>query len=757
MVEFHLQRVELLRWVVLSGIVLVQAVPVAAQFERAIVHVGNAAEELLPVGAERRGERMVVHRRSSGDSSRSGVSDEEFSTCEPTTTPLVLPSGYEVSLCYEKPDGTVGEGRGGLWMSREAGLLWFFDRDNVEVLVKVLDGCAINNHHWVFTAPVTDLGFNLHVTDSEGRRWTHRNPRGVAKARIDTSAFVCGASVSAAAEDVDHYQYDDGDNEGGFGANAWYAVQLAQRFRLRGDGRLRYIEACFLRVEADPHPLFRWRFDVHADDDGFPGESLLDPLDPWWKETSLPKEDPDLANPGAAPGFCDRYTDREVQLPGGDVWVSVYYYGNKGLEEQNLPGGDSPPGTQKGVQVDFHGVGETVIAGRGWQESSEEVADWEILGPPSDVMALAVRIGVDHTADGDDPDDGDGDDPDDGDGDGDDPDDGDGDGDDPDDGDGEEPDDGIKVEPGPPEHYQHDDDTFEDGYSASSAYAVQVAQRFQTTQAGEIAYLEACWQKSETDTGVSLGHIVQFELHADDNGRPGESLLGRPIPQAVLLSADHPTVTCRSTTEDDFREYLQNLAPLDEGEPIWVSVIWYGEEGLLSAERPKLLAVDTNGPADAAVMSRELDGFLNPVDGWGRFEAPGTRAVGIRMGLDGGPPQKGEYTECFPTSESLVFDGGYKVSMCYETTTGELGSARAGLFATAESGLLWFFNPDNAEVLVKVLNGCAYNGHRWIFLAPVTDVAFNLYVTDSEGRSWTHRNRQGENATKADTSAFRCN
>ena len=132
MAEVHLQlRVELLRWVALFGVGLVQAVPVAAQFERAIVHVGNAAEELLPVGAE------------------------EFSTCEPSTTPLVFPSGYEVSLCYEKPDGTLGEGRGGLWMSREAGLLWFFDRDNVEVLVKVLDGCAINNHHWVFTAPVT--------------------------------------------------------------------------------------------------------------------------------------------------------------------------------------------------------------------------------------------------------------------------------------------------------------------------------------------------------------------------------------------------------------------------------------------------------------------------------------------------------------------------------------------------------------------------------------------------------------------------
>ena len=62
----------------------------------------------------------------------------------------------------------MGEAKGGIWASGQSGLLWFFDRGNAEVLVKVLDGCSYNDRRWVFVAPVTDVAFNLHVTDSRG-------------------------------------------------------------------------------------------------------------------------------------------------------------------------------------------------------------------------------------------------------------------------------------------------------------------------------------------------------------------------------------------------------------------------------------------------------------------------------------------------------------------------------------------------------------------------------------------------------------
>ncbi|MDE2923306.1 MAG: hypothetical protein OYL92_17495 [Acidobacteriota bacterium] len=122
------------------------------------------------------------------------------------------------------------------------------------------------------------------------------------------------------------------------------------------------------------------------------------------------------------------------------------------------------------------------------------------------------------------------------------------------------------------------------------------------------------------------------------------------------------------------------------------------------------------------------------------------------------PPQGLGYTDCRPETASLVFDGGFKVAVCYETAGGEIGEGKAGIWASSESGLLWFFNRDNAEVLVKVLDGCHLNGHRWVYVAPVTDLAFNLYVQSPDGTNWSHHNRLGETAaSRSDNFAFPCN
>ena len=120
----------------------------------------------------------------------------------PTTTALALDGGFEVGMCYRTPAGEEGQAKSGVWASGRAGLLWFFDRDNVEVLVKVLDGCAVNGHHWVFVGPVTTLEFSLRVTAPDGRQWNHDNVQGrTAITRADTSAFECtGDSGTIQAE-----------------------------------------------------------------------------------------------------------------------------------------------------------------------------------------------------------------------------------------------------------------------------------------------------------------------------------------------------------------------------------------------------------------------------------------------------------------------------------------------------------------------------------------------------------------------------
>lgn len=117
----------------------------------------------------------------------------------------------------------------------------------------------------------------------------------------------------------------------------------------------------------------------------------------------------------------------------------------------------------------------------------------------------------------------------------------------------------------------------------------------------------------------------------------------------------------------------------------------------------------------------------------------------------------GESTDCVPSGPVVTLGDGYHVSMCYETPTGVVGNARNWGLRSNKSGLLYFFESNNVEVLIKVLDGCGVNGHRWVFVAPVTDLAFNLQVDGPRGERWTHRNRGGETATaKRDTMAFSC-
>jgi hypothetical protein len=74
----------------------------------------------------------------------------------------------------------------------DSGLFWFFRPSNIEALVKVLDGCDVNDHYWVFLAAATDVGFDLTVTDTlSGEFKTYSNEQGNdAEPRLDTAAFM---------------------------------------------------------------------------------------------------------------------------------------------------------------------------------------------------------------------------------------------------------------------------------------------------------------------------------------------------------------------------------------------------------------------------------------------------------------------------------------------------------------------------------------------------------------------------------------
>ncbi|MEM7588155.1 MAG: RICIN domain-containing protein [Acidobacteriota bacterium] len=99
---------------------------------------------------------------------------------------------FEVQVEWRDFDGNVGEGTVLGFRSNDSGLFWFFESDNWELLVKVLDGCAINDHFWVFSAATTNVEYTLRVVDTEtGAVQTYLNELGVsASAVTDTEAFA---------------------------------------------------------------------------------------------------------------------------------------------------------------------------------------------------------------------------------------------------------------------------------------------------------------------------------------------------------------------------------------------------------------------------------------------------------------------------------------------------------------------------------------------------------------------------------------
>jgi hypothetical protein len=74
-----------------------------------------------------------------------------------------------------------------------SGLFWFFDPSDWEVLVKVIDGCPLNNRWWVFSAATTDVFYRLSVTDvqSGATKIYFNYPGSPAPAVTDTDAFPC--------------------------------------------------------------------------------------------------------------------------------------------------------------------------------------------------------------------------------------------------------------------------------------------------------------------------------------------------------------------------------------------------------------------------------------------------------------------------------------------------------------------------------------------------------------------------------------
>jgi len=103
---------------------------------------------------------------------------------------------------------------------------------------------------------------------------------------------------------------------------------------------------------------------------------------------------------------------------------------------------------------------------------------------------------------------------------------------------------------------------------------------------------------------------------------------------------------------------------------------------------------------------------------------------------------------------------GHRFRVTTEWRTGAGASGSGNVFPmTADTGAFTFFNPDNVEVVVKVLNACGVNNRYWVFMAGLTNV--RVYVTvvdvDGGGNALTYTNPLNRDFVPTfDTNAFPC-
>jgi hypothetical protein len=98
---------------------------------------------------------------------------------------------FEVEVAWRDFQDNTGNGSVVPFRSDDSGLFYIFDPDNWELLVKVLDACALNGRYWVFAAATTNIELELVVRDAAtGAVQRYRNPLGTAADAVtDTAAF----------------------------------------------------------------------------------------------------------------------------------------------------------------------------------------------------------------------------------------------------------------------------------------------------------------------------------------------------------------------------------------------------------------------------------------------------------------------------------------------------------------------------------------------------------------------------------------
>ena len=171
-------------------------------------------------------------------------------------------------------------------------------------------------------------------------------------------------------------------------------------------------------------------------------------------------------------------------------------------------------------------------------------------------------------------------------------------------------------------------------------------------------------------------------------------------------------------------EYHRALTMKEEPvEMTWQELV---ENGLTDNSYVRLVDVDLNHTNPLGVSSpaiTDINAFATCSGNESTSEAPPQTDQPV---APGGPTLVGassltKIADCQPDATRLCLNQGrFQVEVDWRDFQDRTGSGEIA-HDSDDSGLLFFFDPDNWEMLVKVLDGCDFNGNYWVFAAATTN------------------------------------
>ncbi len=110
--------------------------------------------------------------------------------CQVAQDRLCLQSGrFEVKVDWKDFAGGSGPARA-VQLTDQGGYFTFFNVQNVELALKLLDGTAANSRFWLFYASLSNVEFTVRITDhAAGTTREYRNPPSTMRSMVDLQAF----------------------------------------------------------------------------------------------------------------------------------------------------------------------------------------------------------------------------------------------------------------------------------------------------------------------------------------------------------------------------------------------------------------------------------------------------------------------------------------------------------------------------------------------------------------------------------------